>query len=234
MNDFVSTERFRWLLVATYAAAMAWVEAAVVFYLRLLAGGRMDPYHREAFPPQPGIERAEVIREAATLVMLLAVGGLAGRTARARLGYAVVAFGVWDIFYYVFLRMITGWPKSLWDWDILFLIPLPWWGPVIAPVAIAILMILWGTAVSQGRAPESMRGSGWKTWGMCGLGMLTALYVFMADALRALGEGSDVHRLLPVSFNWPLFLIALALMSAPVVVEFCRRERPTDCVPRTQ
>ena len=52
----------------------------------------------------------------------------------ARVGYAAIAFGVWDIFYYVFLRLISGWPRSLFDWDILFLLPLPWWGPVLAPV----------------------------------------------------------------------------------------------------
>ena len=36
--------------------------------------------------------------------MLVTVGMLAGRTWPQRLGYAAVAFGVWDIFYYVFLR----------------------------------------------------------------------------------------------------------------------------------
>src|SRR6185503_14790450 len=56
-------------------------------------------------------------------------GGLAGATWPARLGYSIVAFGVWDIFYYVFLWVMTGWPTSPLDWDILFLIPLPWWGP---------------------------------------------------------------------------------------------------------
>ena len=101
----------------------------------------MDPYQPNAFPPQAGIAPAEVVREAATLVMLLAVGGLAGRSWRSRLGYALVAFGVWDIFYYVFLKIITGWPHSLLDWDILFLIPLPWWGPVMAPVSIALVML---------------------------------------------------------------------------------------------
>ena len=74
------------------------------------------------------------MREAATLVMLLAVGMLAGADVAPRLGYTAIAFGVWDIFYYVFLRVIGGWPRSLFDWDILFLLPLPWWGPVLAPV----------------------------------------------------------------------------------------------------
>ena len=75
----------------------------------------------------------ELVREAATLVMLLAIGALAGRTGRTRLGYTAIAFGVWDVFYYVFLRMMAGWPKSLLDWDVLFLLPLPWWGPCSRP-----------------------------------------------------------------------------------------------------
>ena len=89
----------------------------------------------------------------------------AGRTWRARLGYAAIAFGSWDILYYVFLRIISGWPASLFDWDILFLLPLPWWGPVLAPVCIASLMIVWGTLVTQrqdlggaDRCDERLRG----------------------------------------------------------------------------
>jgi hypothetical protein len=70
----------------------------------------------------------EVVREAATLIMLLAVGTLAGRGWRNRLGYTGIAFGTWDILYYAFLKMICGWPRNLLDWDILFLMPLPWWG----------------------------------------------------------------------------------------------------------
>ena len=66
------------------------------------------------------------------MVMLLAVGILAGRNWRSRLGYSAIAFGVWDIFYYLFLKVMCGWPHSLLDWDILFLLPLPWWGPVLA------------------------------------------------------------------------------------------------------
>ena len=68
----------------------------------------------------------------------LTVGGIAGRTRTTRLGYTAVAFGVWDICYYLFLKIMCDWPKSLFDWDILFLIPLPWWAPVIAPVSIAL------------------------------------------------------------------------------------------------
>ena len=130
---------------------MAWVEAASVYYLRVLVD-RLDPY--QANPAADAWRRSdqvELVREAATLVMLLTVGMLAGLTWHSRLAYTAIAFGVWDIFYYVFLKVIYDWPKSLFDWDVLFLLPLPWWGPVLAPVCIALLMIVWGTLVSQRR-----------------------------------------------------------------------------------
>ena len=132
------------MTVTVYAVAMAWVESAVVFYLRTMVD-RIQPYQADPLPIVGRLGVAELFREAATLLMLLTVGMLAGRNWRARLGYSAIAFGVWDIFYYVFLKVMCGWPKSLFDWDILFLLPLPWWGPVIAPVSIALLMILWGT-----------------------------------------------------------------------------------------
>jgi hypothetical protein len=48
--------------------------------------------------------------------------------------------------------------------------------------------------------------------------MVLALYVFMADAIRVSGGGVDALRhLLPVTFNWPLFLVAWLLMAAPVI-----------------
>src|SRR5712671_7170615 len=93
----------RWSVVMLYATAMAWVESSVVFYLRTMVG-RIDPYQPNPLPLATGFGLAELVRAAATLLMLLAVGTLAGRTWRSRLGYSAVAFGTWDIFYYVFLE----------------------------------------------------------------------------------------------------------------------------------
>src|SRR5438477_9592313 len=151
----------RWLVVVIYAAGMAWVEAAVVFYLRTMVD-RIEPYQPNPLPFGSGFAQAELIREAATLVMLLTVGILAGRNWRSRLGYFAIAFGVWDICYYLFLKVMCGWPHSLLDWDILFLLPLPWWGPVIAPVSIAVLMILWGSLASGWNFRPANGHSEWK------------------------------------------------------------------------
>jgi hypothetical protein len=207
------TERQKLLLVGLYAAAMAWVESAVVYYLRVTID-RVEPYQPNPLPLTTlDFGRVELVREAATLIMLLAVGWLAGRTSRARLGYALIAFGVWDILYYTFLIPMTGWPRSLFDWDILFLLPLPWWGPVLAPVSISLLMAACGALMSQFDivAPRH-------TWLLNFAGVVVALYVFMTDAIGALSGGVEaVRAVLPVSFNWPLFVVALALMSAPVI-----------------
>jgi hypothetical protein len=100
-------DRCRWLAVVVFAIAMAWVESAVVFYLRSMID-RIEPYQPNPLPVVGGFGPVEAVREAATMVMLFAVGALAGRNWRARLGYSAIAFGVWDIFYYVFLKMICG------------------------------------------------------------------------------------------------------------------------------
>jgi hypothetical protein len=149
--------------------------------------------------------------------MLLTVGILAGRTWHKRAAYTAIAFGTWDIFYYVFLGLICDWPKSVFDWDILFLLPLPWWGPVLAPVCIALLMIVWGTYVSQSTDRRRATRLTWALWGLNALGIVLALSVFMADALRTVHQGIDITRqVLPTAFNWSAFSVALALMAAPV------------------
>jgi hypothetical protein len=209
-------DRQQWCVVVFFAVGMAWVEAATVYYLRAMVD-RIEPYQENPLPIAGIFGQVELVREAATLVMLLAVGMLAGRTWQVRLGYTAIAFGVWDIFYYVFLRTITGWPRSLLDWDILFLLPLPWWGPVVAPVSIAVLMIVWGTGVTQFSGQSPVRPPAWSLRALTALGIALALYVFMADSLRAFPQGLDATRqVLPKAFNWSVFWVALALMAAPI------------------
>ncbi len=221
MNEPMS-DRARWSIVAVFAIAMAWLESATVFYIRTLVD-RVEPYQANPLPLHGALGNVELAREAATLVMLAAVGWLAGRSWKQRAGYAAIAFGVWDVFYYVFLRLICGWPHTLFDWDILFLLPLPWWGPVIAPMAIAVLMVAWGTLVTQSEQRASDAEPRWML-ALAGVGIVLALAVFMADALRAAPNGRDaILQVLPTAFNWPLFAIALALMTAPLAQLVSRR-----------
>ncbi len=211
------SDKKHWIVVSVFALAMAWMEAATVVYLRTLTS-RLQPYQATPLPVSVGLGQIEIVREAATLVMLLTVGLLAGRTWRSRLAYGMIAFGVWDIFYYVFLAIMTGWPHSIMDWDVLFLIPLPWWGPVLSPVLIALLLVIGGTLVSQFDQPDRPIWPGWKAWLLNLSGVALALYVFMADALHIAPQGTEALRAtLPAHFNWPLFVAAVILLTAPII-----------------
>ena len=130
------------ILVTVFAVAFAFVEASVVMYLR-------EAFYPAgfAFPLKPGLVPqivVEVVRELATIVILMSVGIIAGKTRWQRFSYFLIAFGVWDLFYYMWLKAILNWPASLLEWDVLFLIPLPWIGPVIAPLLVSIMMIAGG------------------------------------------------------------------------------------------
>lgn len=133
------------LWVTLFSIAFAFVEASVVVYLRGI-------YYPEGFG-FPLILMSnhhiavELSREVATIVMLAAAGILAGKSGWQKFSYFLIAFGVWDIFYYVWLKLTLDWPGTLFDWDILFLIPVPWIGPVIAPVLVSIVMIAGGLLI---------------------------------------------------------------------------------------
>jgi hypothetical protein len=126
-----------WL--ALFSIAMAFLEAAVVVYLRELyyPGGFSFPLVLMSSK----VALTEIFREVATLIMLLATGHIAGRNPSQRFAWFIYCFAVWDIFYYVFLKLLLNWPDSWLTWDILFLLPVVWTGPVIAPILVSLTMI---------------------------------------------------------------------------------------------
>lgn len=137
MNQaFPSPARWNHLaLVLIFAVAMGLLEAICVIYLR-----RLLPDVAAGAAPMPRFP-IELWREACTIVMLATVGWLAGWNLVTRFSYFLAAFGIWDIFYYVGLFIWSGWPPSLWTWDCLFLIPCPWYGPVLAPALISLSFV---------------------------------------------------------------------------------------------
>lgn len=136
----------RLLVLSIYAIGMAYVEAMVVVYLRMLIKyadlTKVSPNAVAGLLKEAKVYFPEQTREAATIVMIAAVALLAGRTTKEKIGAFLWCFGVWDIFYYVFLRLWLGWPKTIMDSDVLFLIPVPWVAPVILPVSISAVMML--------------------------------------------------------------------------------------------
>jgi hypothetical protein len=209
------------LVVAIFSVAMAALEAAVVAYLRAL-------YYPDGFTVafkliDEKIVLIELGREIATLVMLISIGYLAGKNFRERLAYFLIAFGVWDIFYYVWLKVYLGWPSSILEWDILFLIPWTWLGPVLAPVICSLTMIVFAIVILK--CNVAMSRIGWALWVA---GAAVILFTFISDyGAIIIGNGflSDYSQLLrnvefvkiasaylPQEYNWALFSLGELLI----------------------
>lgn len=189
---------------------MAFLEAVVVVYLRTLL---KITHEHVSLTSQLSME---VGREVATIVMLIAVGWLAGRKGPDRLAYGLFAFGLWDIWYYIWLKVLIDWPETLLNWDILFLIPMRWWGPVLSPLLIATLICITSAlAIVRLEQGERLRLTFTRV-SLIMLGGLLALYIFISDSLHAWLQGRpDWDTLRPEPFKWPLFLVALLLMALP-------------------
>lgn len=212
------TRRAFW--VSLYAVAMAAVESAVVVYLRALHPVDAPVAALLAVIPDRLIT-IEIGREAATLVMLLAVAVLAGRDRWERFLAFSLAFGIWDIFYYVWLWVFIGWPPSLFTWDVLFLIPVPWLAPVLAPVIVSACLVagaLWWLA-QQARGVTARFPR--LVWVLAGVGAALVLLSFTLD-YRAV-----VDRVQPPGFRWGLFGTGVAFAVAAFVVGARQGTRPT-------
>jgi hypothetical protein len=191
------------VFLAVFAAAMAYVEAAVVVYLRALIGGG------PLFPMKdlpPALLAVEVAREAATLVMLLCAASLAVRGGARRLGAFLLAFATWDIFYYLWLYVTIGWPAGVTDWDILFLIPAPWVGPVWSVLLICAGMLVFSAMFLS--APEDARfapgPAGWAA-GVAGTAIVVGTYILEWKKI-------DYGKGVPSAFSLPPFLAGILLL----------------------
>ncbi|MBI5471237.1 MAG: hypothetical protein HY961_02715 [Ignavibacteriae bacterium] len=193
----------RIVLVALFGIAFGFVESSVVVYLRAL-------YYPDGFTFPLRIMRddhiaVELLREAATIIMLAAIGAVAGRKGWQRFGYFLLAFGAWDIFYYIWLKLVLNWPLSLGDWDVLFLIPLPWIGPVISAAAIALLMTVCGVDIIIRISQQRRFSPTLLSWIMAILATASILYSFMSDTNATL-RGSS-----PRAYRYELLIAGLLL-----------------------
>lgn len=186
-----------------FAVSMAFVEAAVVIYLRRIVGeGSVFPM--KEIPPLLLV--VEVGREAATIVMLLSVAFLSFRGGTRRMGAFLLLFAVWDVSYYLWLRAAIGWPAGILDWDVLFLIPLPWVGPVWSVLLICVGMIVF--AVLFLRSPEDAPFSpGLWGWAAGAAGIVTVVATYILEWAK-IGYGTQV----PADFSVLLFLAGLSLL----------------------
>lgn len=205
VNPSYAGMREKVAFLAVFAAAMAFVEAAVVVYLRdLLGGGPIFPMKELS----PKLLAVEIGREAATIVMLLCVASLPFRGGARRMGAFLLAFALWDIFYYAWLRMTIGWPAGFGDWDILFLIPLPWVGPVWSVLLICLGMIAYSVLFL--RAPEDAPFSpGISGWATGGAGSIAVIATYILE-WKKIGYGRGV----PSDFSVLPFFAGILLLGA--------------------
>jgi hypothetical protein len=194
------------VIVIAYAGAMAYLEAAVVVYLQLALGLQVGAI----FPLLPASEAGNLVaieagREVATLVMIATVSLLIGRTWLERLAWSAVVFGVWDIGYYAWLHIFSGWPPSLQTPDLLFLLPVPWVGPIWSPVVVSAALVGVGLAAASAvRSGRRLAVARWHLAAGIGGGLLVVLS-YTLDAGRLIDGG------LPGPFLWPIFAVGMLL-----------------------
>jgi len=225
-----------------FAVAMGYLESAVVVYLR-------EIYYPEGFNfPLKAmtqiIAMTELFREAATLIMILAVSILAAERWLHRFAWFLVVFSVWDITYYVFLKVLLGWPESLFTTDILFLLPSIWTGPVIAPLINSLTMILVAVVILKSRKGSLplTRLSG-VIWSLLIIGSFIVLIAYMKDFVvytidyRYSHPSGSINnqdllnlstRFVPQYFDWLLFCTGVCMHLAAVYL-ICKVKR-IDCV----
>ena len=195
----------RLAVVTLFAVGLAYIESAVVVYLRALFYADGFTFPLADFAANPLLRElllVEVAREAATLLVLFTASWLIGSNFQTRLAYFLATFAVWDIFYYVWLRVLLDWPATLMDWDILFLIPTTWAGPVLAPVLVSLTMIAFALMILHRQCQaRPMRTSRWHVIGFT-LAGLVIVGTFCQAGIHASEPDFDSY------FSWPLFIAA--------------------------
>ncbi len=217
--------------IVIWAVAFAYVESAIVEYLRAL----YYPLERGGFQfPVLTLERLQLMgeehvrrllielgREIFTLIMLAAVGIAAADNRRQAWAHFMISFGVWDIFFYLWLKLFIDWPQALMTWDLLFLVPVPWVSPVLCPVLISIAMMTAGFSVLYFEHIGRPLNVSWISWSLIVTGGLLVIVSFCWDYRNIMDGG------MPAPFNWPFFIAGFMLSSFSFLHEVWRGLRPS-------
>jgi len=199
-----------------FSIAMAYLEAAVVVYLRLLyyPGGFFFPMVTIPLP----VALTEIGREAATIIMLWFLSSLAVRDKKEWIAMFLFNFAVWDIFYYVWLKVLLNWPAGWLDWDILFLIPAPWIAPWLAPALISLGMIIGSVMVWYKPEWFSKWIFTWREWMLEFLAIGLFLWSFFDETAQVISGG------VPASYPWLLFIMGYAAGVIPLIRRIVRKK----------
>lgn len=230
-----NSETNRFVLTALFALAMGSLEAIVAWYLRLLYYPTGFSFPIVSMPEV--VLLAEMVRETATIVMIASVALIAGNNKIQRASLFFFIFGIWDICYYLGLKILTGWPDSLFTWDILFLVPFPWTAPVLAPVICSLLFVAFGGTVFIMNSRGFEFTPGWRDALPVSAGLVIILITFLSDCFKVIRDaagaaghsflpGRDVadaiSRYVPERYNWMLFLTGTGIIIISFLI-FLRR-----------
>lgn len=219
------------IIITVFAIAMALFESAVVIYLREIM--YPDGFQFPLAPIHPHLVLTELLREASTLVMLICIGLLTAKAFSQRFAWFVYSFAIWDIFYYVFLWLLLGWPESLMTWDVLFLIPATWTGPVITPLIITVLMLLLSLAILIPGAKGNNTRLRPIEWTGLIAGSVIVVIAFIVDYMKHMLASFSFSELLqindprlmeaaqeyvPVKFPWLLFLAGVLVILVTIIL----------------
>jgi hypothetical protein len=212
-----------------FSTAMGLLEAVVVVYLRRIY--YVDGFTFPLKMMDTAFYRTEVLREIATILMLVGVCAAAGQRFYERFAYFLMTFAIWDIFYYVFLKVFLNWPLTLLDWDILFLIPITWVGPVLSPVLCSLVMLLMTALILRDLYNEHFLPFNWYEW-TCILGgafiiFLTYVrdYTGLLLSSGMLTQGGQtalvafqnvIQTYIPQTYAWGWFALGMGVILAGV------------------
>jgi hypothetical protein len=203
-----------------FAISMGFFESAVVVYLRAIAcpGGFSFPLQ----PLSPNLATTEILREVFSLIMLFSLACLLGKRGMERFAWFIFNFAVWDIFYYLFLNLLIGWPGSIFTMDLLFMIPVVWAGPVYAPVVLSLLMILLAIPIINYSQHIRYIHFRLKEILFLSLGAIICILSFTLDSMRFSG---GMNKFEPGPFNWVVFGIgALLILIGTLIFIFYNRK----------
>jgi len=200
--------------ISLYAIAMGYLEAVVVIYIRQMTNGNLLLVFPLHFLGSEFVF-IECGRELATIIMLAAVGYLTGKSRLHRWMYFIFAFAIWDVTYYLFLQFLTGWPGSLFAYDVLFLIPVAWIGPVIAPLLVSIVLGSTSAIVIMISDESNIRATNRFNMIAFVVGCLTIIYSFTQEIFHILiiDGPKGIEGYSPGQFDWIPFSTGLLIMT---------------------
>lgn len=229
------------ILTGLFAIAMGFLEAVVVIYLRELYYPNGFSFPLQTMPA--GILSVELVREICTMVMLVTIALIAGKNKLQRFAWFIYCFAVWDIFYYLGLKMFLNWPPSLLTWDLLFMIPVAWVGPVLAPKVCSLTMILLAACIVVLQEKGYHVRIKLAEWGLIIGGAVIIFIAFIWDHSRIIiNEGflGEYFNLLnnprfnqvmaqykPGYFIWPLFILGEMIILSGIILMTIRTTRKT-------